>query len=102
MGGELTAIDDTKLVAAELAAGGSVDLEAATTACREKMLAMYFLMGSDPKRFAILRRELENGQTMGQNHYPETVTDAYNLLVHYKRPKTTFHFRGSGGMKDPS
>jgi hypothetical protein len=81
--GELTAIDETKLVATELAAGGSADLDAATTACREKMLAMYFLMGADPKRFAILRRELENDQTMGQNHYPDTVTDAYNLLVHY-------------------
>ena len=59
------------------AAGGSVDLEAAMTACREKMLVIYFLMGSDPKRFAILKRELENGHTLEQNQYPETVTNAY-------------------------
>ena len=47
-------------------------------------LALAFLMGSDQSRFGRLLEKLENDFTTGNDSYPKTLTDAYNMLLEWK------------------
>ncbi len=57
------------------------------TACAiEKAHAIAFLQRADAARYLPLTTNLENQFTHGNNQYPTTVTDTYNMLVNFKRP----------------
>ena len=47
---------------------------------KEMFLATCFLMGSDPSRYGDLVRDLKNQYALGQNNFPRTVLDAFQLL----------------------
>jgi hypothetical protein len=61
----------------------------AIEAAKRKQIAIAFLKRADTKRYGELWSELENLYTRGQDHYPEDLTSAYNLLVNYKPAPTT-------------
>ena len=48
-----------------------------------KFQSMYFLLKSDPQKFAPLQQMLYTDMIKGQDFYPKTPTDAYNLLLRY-------------------
>ena len=58
--------------------------EAAETEGTPLYLALAFLMGSDHSRFRRLLEKLENDFTAGNDNYPKTLTDAYNMLLEWK------------------
>ena len=58
--------------------------EAAETEGTQWYLALAFLMGSDRSRFGRLLEKLENDFTAGNDNYPKTLTDAYNMLLEWK------------------
>ena len=55
--------------------------EAAETEGIQLNLALAFLMGSDQSRFGCLLEKLGNDFTAGNDNYPKTLTDAYNMLL---------------------
>ena len=58
--------------------------EAAETEGTQWYLALAFLMGSDRSRFGRLLEKLENDFTAGNDNYPKTLTNAYNMLLEWK------------------
>ena len=54
--------------------------EDAETEGTQWYLALAFLMGSNRSRFRRLLEKLENDFTAGNDNYPKTLTDAYNML----------------------
>ena len=54
-----------------------------TKAC-EWYLALAFLMGADHTHYGRLLETYENNFTHGVDHYPRTMTDAFNILANYK------------------
>ncbi|MHA7927606.1 MAG: reverse transcriptase domain-containing protein, partial [Marinobacter sp.] len=69
--------------------------EKALEACRERCMAVSFLLGSDRRRYHQLIVDLENDFTRGQKNYPKTITDAYNLLVNWRNPNYVPHKGGT-------
>jgi hypothetical protein len=61
-------------------------VEQAVEAARKKSIAISFLKRADKMRHGGLWIELENHFTRGQDHYPNDLTGAYNLLLNYKAP----------------
>lgn len=57
-------------------------------------LAVCFLRQANRERHGNLVIHLENCYTMGDNKYPRTVTEAYNLLLRYRNQH---YARGGGG-----
>jgi hypothetical protein len=55
----------------------------------EKKVAYGILVRADRNRYGKLIEEIENDFLMGNNNYPETPTEAYNLLVNYKNYNST-------------
>ena len=47
-------------------------------------LALAFLMGSDRSWFGHLLEKLENDFTAGNDNYPKTLTNTYNMLLEWK------------------
>ncbi len=47
-------------------------------------IAIGFLQQADQRRYGGLWSELENNFTRGRDHYPQALTNAYNLLLNYK------------------
>ena len=58
----------------------------------EEYLAVLFLRKSDPKRYGSLVSELQNNHTRGTDQYPMTISHAYDMLVNYRNPRSTFCF----------
>ena len=58
---------------------------------KNEYIAVSFLLKSDPKRYAQLVRDLQNDYTRGISGYPTTLTEAYDILVNYKRPPQRGH-----------
>ena len=58
--------------------------EAAELTGTQWYLALAFLMGSDRNRYGRLLEKLENDFTAGNDNYPKTLTDAYNMLLEWK------------------
>ncbi len=54
----------------------------------EKKVAYGILVHADRGRYGKLIEEIENDYLMGNNNYPKTPTEAYNLLVNYKNYNT--------------
>ena len=42
-------------------------------------------MGADRSRFGKIIEDLENSHLLGDDVYPKTINDAYNLLCHWKQ-----------------
>jgi hypothetical protein len=63
---------------------------------RKKIIGIGFLKRAGRKRYDELWIELENQFTRGQEHYPNDLTGAYNLLLNYKAPSS----RHQGGRRE--
>ena len=62
-------------------------------------LALAFLMGSDQNRYGRLLEKLENDFTAGNDNYPKTLTDAYNMLLEWKDdPRLLIRMAGNDGI----
>ena len=73
--------------------------EAAQAEGTQWYLALAFLMGSDRSRFGCLLEKLENDFTPGNDNYPKTLTDAYNMLLEWKHdPCLLMHMEGNDGI----
>jgi hypothetical protein len=57
-----------------------------TMAAKKKAITIGFLKRADRRRYGGLWSKLENLFTRGQDHYPEDLTSAHNLLLNYKAP----------------
>jgi hypothetical protein len=63
---------------------------------KNKSMAMAFLKRSDKGRYGQLLTDLKNQYSRGTDQYPVSVTEAYNLLVSYKKPETNRNLRPGG------
>ena len=73
--------------------------EAAETEGTKWYLALAFLMGSDRSRFGRLLEKLENDFTAGNDNYPKTLTNAYNMLLEWKDdPRLLMRMAGNDGV----
>ena len=62
-------------------------------------LALAFLMGSNRNRYGRLLEKLENDFTAGNDNYPKTLTDAYNMLLEWKDdPRLLICMAGNDGI----
>ena len=58
-----------------------------------------FLMGSDRSRFGCLLEKLENDFTAGNDNYPKTLSNAYNMLLEWKDdPRLLMRMAGNDGI----
>jgi hypothetical protein len=55
-------------------------------AVTEEVVAKYFLMKSDPKRYASLLASIQNDYVSGSDRYPKTLTKSYDMVVNYVNP----------------
>jgi hypothetical protein len=60
------------------------ELAEAKATAKERYLAVAMLSAADKYRYSKLTEEIGNDYTKGSNHYPKTVTEAYNLIVNYQ------------------
>ena len=73
--------------------------EAAKIEATQWYLALAFLMGSDRTRFGRLLEKLENDFTAGNDNYPKTLTDTYNMLLEWKDdPRLLMRMAGNDGI----
>jgi hypothetical protein len=70
-----------------LASATPKELDEAKATTNERYLAVAMISAYDNSRYIKLSEELENDYTKGSNHYPKTVTEAYNLIVNYQQSK---------------
>jgi hypothetical protein len=61
-------------------------LKKTVVVAKKKSVTIGFLKRADRKRYGGLWSDLENNFTRGQDHYPNDLTGAYNLLLNYKPP----------------
>jgi hypothetical protein len=78
------AIEDEIVAAGYTAPASATEKETASNTAREKFLAMLFLYAVDKFRYGKLLDELENDLTKGVDHYHDTITKAYTLVVNFK------------------
>jgi Reverse transcriptase (RNA-dependent DNA polymerase)/Zinc knuckle len=67
---------------------------------RNRSIALAFLKRADPVRFGLLWIELENNYTRGKDEYPGDLTEAYNMLVYYKKPIAVAASSSAGTPRD--
>jgi hypothetical protein len=65
------------------------EIAVAKATSKERYLAVAMLSAADNSRHSKLNEDLENDYTKGSNHYPKTVTEAYNLIVNYRQAKSS-------------
>jgi hypothetical protein len=70
-----------------LASANLKELDEAKATSKERYLAVAMISACDNSRYNRLSEELENDYTKGSNHYPKTITEAYNLIVNYRQSK---------------
>jgi hypothetical protein len=71
-------------------------ITAARKEAKEQYLAVAFLLSSDRNRYGKLIEDLENDYTQGGCKYPVTMTESYNLLMHWKQdPKNVMRMVGA-------
>jgi Zinc knuckle len=68
-----------------MATASPIELEVATKKAKERYLAVAFVLGSDRVRYGKLIEDLENSFIQGDDKYPTELTEAYNLLLHWKQ-----------------
>ena len=83
---EALVVNALTLMGCDIEAATVEDLAKAKINAKQKHHAVNFILGSDPTRFNLLVIDLANSCTFGTDKYPCSLTEAYNLLVNYKRP----------------
>ncbi|VEU38525.1 unnamed protein product [Pseudo-nitzschia multistriata] len=58
--------------------------------------ATIYIENANHARYAGIKEKLENDFLMGQNNYPETLTEAHNILVNYRQGNGSRITNGSG------
>ena len=100
-------IGDDEAIMNQVLQSQGIDVDDATDAQQEtvetegiqRYLALAFLMGSDRSRFGRLLEKLENDFTAGNDNYPKTLTDAYNMLLEWKDdPRLLMRMAGNDGI----
>jgi hypothetical protein len=71
----------------------------AVATAREKIIGIGFLKRAGRRRYGGLWIELKNQFTRGQDHYPNNLTGAYNLLLNYKVPLPWYQGRREHNMR---
>jgi hypothetical protein len=71
--------------------------QAASAKAKYKCIAVAFLSSVDKTRYGKLLEDLYNDCTKGAEHYPDSITKAYNLVVNYK-----YHHNLVGRLFDES
>ncbi|KAG7339600.1 hypothetical protein IV203_025059 [Nitzschia inconspicua] len=64
----------------------AAEWEAGKAKAREHHLGHWLIRNSDPHRYGSLRADLKNFHARGINKYPETLIQAYEMLVNYVDP----------------
>ena len=82
-------IEELKAAGRDASDASSKDIKTAIDTAKRKAHAMAFLKRADKGRYGLLITELENQFTRGTDQYPTNITEAYNLLVNYKKPATS-------------
>ena len=54
--------------------------------CKEQYVAYAFIYKSDNDRYNKLKEELQNDYMKGNNNYPDTLVEAYQMLTNYRQP----------------
>ena len=67
---------------------------------KNKALAIAFLKRSDKARYGQLLTDLKKQHSRGTDQYPKTVTEAYNLLVSYKKTENNRTVRHGGNNRN--
>ena len=101
-------IGDDKATMKQVLHSRGIDVSEATEAQEETAelegiqwyLALAFLMGFDQSRYGRLLEKLENDFTTGNDNYPKTLTDAYNMLLN-GRMTLAFSSEWQGMMEFP-
>ena len=102
-----TGIGDDEATMKQVLRSQGIDVSEATEAQEETAelegiqwyLALAFLMGSDQSRYGRLLEKLENDFTAGNDNYPKTLTDAYNMLLQWKDdPRLLIRMVGNDGI----
>ena len=102
-----TGIGDDEATMKQVLRSQGIDVDEATEAQEENAelegiqwyLALAFLMGSDRSRYGRLFEELEKDLTAGNDNYPKTLTDAYNMLLQWKDdPRLLIRMAGNDGI----
>jgi hypothetical protein len=65
---------------------------------QNKTIAYGILVRADRSRYGKLIKEIENDFVKGNNYYPETPTEAYNLLVNYRSYNNHKRPASQGGL----
>ena len=97
---------DTARIRRKLAEQGAADeqnptqqeFRAAKSAARNEYLAILFFRKSDKRRYGQLVRNVENAHVRGNNDYPQTISEAYNMLVNYRTPTRHGTSSNEGGL----
>lgn len=81
-------------------------IEELTATCaaevRDEYLAMMFITSTNKKKYKMLVTELENEMLKGNDRYPKTLVDAYELALHWKNPIEQCRFHPQGGTPAPA
>lgn len=73
------------------------ELSDAKAYAKDKYLACMFLVNADRNRYGKLIEDTQNLFIQGDNKYPETLTEAYALLIHWRQdPKNFTRMMGLG------
>lgn len=78
--------EELKKIGESVGTAGNDKKKEAIKLARKKAHAMAFLKRADRARYALLIMDLENQFTRGNDQYPVSITETYNLLVNYKKP----------------
>jgi hypothetical protein len=92
---------EDELVRVNIVLGTGTDAQIATAATigRKRFEAALFLAKSDQGRYGRLSQELANDFNKGRDSYPESLTAAYELMLHDVRDQDSRpHPHGNGGM----
>jgi hypothetical protein len=69
---------------------------------KNRYLAMAMLTAADVARYSHLLEDLDNDYTKGNDNYPCTVTEAYNLIINYRqaRPAARIYHDAEGNLRE--
>jgi hypothetical protein len=71
-----------RLMEAKVIAGTLIGLAMAEVT--DSYLSILFLLGSDRDRYGKMLDELEDAQSQGRANYPESMAEAYQMILHRK------------------
>jgi Zinc knuckle len=88
-----------KIVAVNPSSPTSDEVVLAKTKSRDRFFATIFFLRADRARYGSLQRDVQNERLQGQDRYPNTLVEAYNLLVNWKPDPRPYH-QTSGPTND--